>query len=93
MVVGVVEGVGVWSFEFEDLLIITIERFELRIQVIESNIRYFIWKKVVMKLMGWVIIQFFENGDVNIFFSLFLGFFVVSSMIMLIGVRYILGVL
>uniref|UniRef100_F6UEE0 glycerol kinase n=1 Tax=Equus caballus TaxID=9796 RepID=F6UEE0_HORSE len=92
MAAGAAEGVGVWSLEPEDLSTITIERFEPRIQATESNTRYSTWKKAVMKSMGWATTQSPENGDANIFSSLPLGFFVVSSMIMLIGARYISGV-
>ncbi|XP_014691795.2 glycerol kinase 2 [Equus asinus] len=92
MAAGAAEGVGVWSLEPEDLSTITIERFEPRIQATESNTRYSTWKKAVMKSMGWATTQSSENGDANIFSSLPLGFFVVSSMIMLIGARYISGV-
>ncbi|XP_070468837.1 glycerol kinase 2 [Equus przewalskii] len=92
MAAGAAEGVGVWSLESEDLSTITIERFEPRIQATDSNTRYSTWKKAVMKSMGWATTQSPENGDANIFSSLPLGFFVVSSMIMLIGARYISGV-
>ncbi|XP_046511611.1 glycerol kinase 2 [Equus quagga] len=92
MAAGAAEGVGVWSLEPEDLSTITIERFEPQIQATESNTRYSTWKKAVRKSMGWATTQSSENGDANIFSSLPLGFFVVSSMIMLIGARYISGV-
>ncbi|XP_021118266.1 glycerol kinase isoform X9 [Heterocephalus glaber] len=59
---------------------------------VESEIRYSTWKKAVMKSMGWVTTQSSESGDPSIFCSLPLGFFVVSSMVMLIGARYISGI-
>ncbi|XP_027795637.3 glycerol kinase 2 [Marmota flaviventris] len=92
MAAGAAEGIGVWSLEPENLSAITMERFEPQIQATESDIRYATWKKAVMKSMGWVTAQSSENGDTAIFSSLPLGFFVVSSMIMLIGARYISGI-
>uniref|UniRef100_A0A8D2HB21 glycerol kinase n=2 Tax=Urocitellus parryii TaxID=9999 RepID=A0A8D2HB21_UROPR len=89
MAAGAAEGIGVWSLEPENLSAITMERFEPQIQATESDIRYATWKKAVMKSMGWVTAQSSENDDTAIFSSLPLGFFVVSSMIMLIGARYI----
>ncbi|XP_015354675.1 glycerol kinase 2 [Marmota marmota marmota] len=92
MAAGAAEGIGVWSLEPENLSAITMERFEPQIQATESDIRYATWKKAVMKSMGWVTAQSSENGDTAIFSSMPLGFFVVSSMIMLIGARYISGI-
>ncbi|KAM4810733.1 glycerol kinase 2 [Urocitellus parryii] len=92
MAAGAAEGIGVWSLEPENLSAITMERFEPQIQATESDIRYATWKKAVMKSMGWVTAQSSENDDTAIFSSLPLGFFVVSSMIMLIGARYISGI-
>ncbi|MBZ3891174.1 Glycerol kinase 2 [Sciurus carolinensis] len=91
MAAGAAEGVGVWSLEPASLSAILMERFEPQIQASESEIRYSTWKKAVMKSMGWVTAQSSENGDPTIFSSLPLGFFIVSSMIMLIGARYISG--
>uniref|UniRef100_A0A2K5TMQ9 glycerol kinase n=1 Tax=Macaca fascicularis TaxID=9541 RepID=A0A2K5TMQ9_MACFA len=82
---------GVWSLEPEDLSAVTMERFEPQINAEESEIRYSTWKKAVMKSMGWVTTQSPESGDPSIFCSLPLGFFIVSSMVMLIGARYISG--
>ncbi|KAG3276361.1 glycerol kinase 2 [Ictidomys tridecemlineatus] len=92
MAAGAAEGIGVWSLEPENLSAITMEKFEPQIQATESDIRYATWKKAVMKSMGWVTAQSSENDDTAIFSSLPLGFFVVSSMIMLIGARYISGI-
>ncbi|KAM9737108.1 glycerol kinase-like [Dama dama] len=92
MAAGAAEGVGVWSLEPEDLSAVTMERFEPQINAKESEIRYSTWKKAVMKSMGWATTKSSENGDTGIFRSLPLGFFVVSSMVMLIGARYLSGV-
>ncbi|XP_069341676.1 glycerol kinase 2 [Eulemur rufifrons] len=91
MAAGAAEGVGVWSLEPEDLAVVRMERFEPQIQATESEIRYSTWKKAVMKSMGSVPSQSPEGGDPTIFSSLPLGVFIVSSMIMLIGARYISG--
>ncbi|KAK2503178.1 hypothetical protein MC885_012127 [Smutsia gigantea] len=92
MAAGAAEGVGVWSLKPEDLATIKMERFEPQIKATESDIHYSLWKKAVMKSMGWVTTQSPENGDSAIFSSLPLGFFIVTSMIMLIGARYISGI-
>ncbi|XP_029414298.1 glycerol kinase isoform X1 [Nannospalax galili] len=92
MAAGAAEGVGVWSLEPEDLSAVTMERFEPQINAEESEIRYSTWKKAVMKSVGWVTTQSPESGDPSIFCSLPLGFFIVSSMVMLIGARYISGI-
>ncbi|XP_007493665.1 glycerol kinase isoform X3 [Monodelphis domestica] len=93
MAAGAAEGVGVWSLEPEDLSAVTMERFEPQINPEESEIRYAIWKKAVQKSMGWATGQTSPNaGDPNIFCSVPLGFFIVSSMVMLIGARYISGI-
>ncbi|XP_040128092.1 glycerol kinase isoform X8 [Ictidomys tridecemlineatus] len=92
MAAGAAEGVGVWSLEPEDLSAVTMERFEPQINAEESEIRYSTWKKAVMKSMGWVTTQSPESGDPSIFCSLPLGIFIVSSMVMLIGARYISGI-
>ncbi|XP_005673581.2 glycerol kinase isoform X4 [Sus scrofa] len=91
MAAGAAEGVGVWSLDPEDLSAVTVERFEPQINAEESEIRYSTWKKAVMKSMGWVTTQSSESGDPSIFCSLPLGFFIVSSMVMLIGARYLSG--
>uniref|UniRef100_A0A8D1S6F6 glycerol kinase n=1 Tax=Sus scrofa TaxID=9823 RepID=A0A8D1S6F6_PIG len=85
MAAGAAEGVGVWSLDPEDMSAVTVERFEPQINAEESEIRYSTWKKAVMKSMGWVTTQSSESGDPSIFCSLPLGFFIVSSMVMLIG--------
>ncbi|XP_057582911.1 glycerol kinase 2 [Hippopotamus amphibius kiboko] len=89
MAAGAAEGVGVWSLKPEDLSTVLMERFEPQIKATESEIRYSTWKKAVMKSVGWVTTQPPESSEPTIFSSLPLGFFIVSSMIMLIGARYI----
>uniref|UniRef100_A0A6I8RP34 Probable glycerol kinase n=1 Tax=Xenopus tropicalis TaxID=8364 RepID=A0A6I8RP34_XENTR len=83
MAAGAAEGVGVWSLNPGDLTAVTCERFEPQINPEESEFRYARWKKAVMKSMGW------ESAD--IFCSLPLGFYIVSSMVLLIGAKYISG--
>ncbi|XP_045306275.1 glycerol kinase 2 [Leopardus geoffroyi] len=92
MAAGAAEGVGVWSLKPEDLSVVIMERFEPQIKATECEIRYSTWKKAVMKSMGWVTTQTPESSDPTIFSSLPLGFFIVSSMVMLIGARYISGI-
>ncbi|XP_036097307.1 glycerol kinase-like [Molossus molossus] len=92
MAAGAAEGVGVWSLEPKDLTAFTMERFEPQINAEESEIRYSVWKKAVMKSIGWVTTESSESGDPSIFCSLPLGFFIVSSMVMFIGARYISGI-
>ncbi|XP_011821615.1 PREDICTED: glycerol kinase 2 [Mandrillus leucophaeus] len=91
MAAGAAEGVSVWSLEPQALSVLRMERFQPQIQATESEIRYATWKKAVMKSMGWVTSQSPESGDPSIFSSMPLGFFIVSSMVMLIGARYISG--
>ncbi|XP_028935451.1 glycerol kinase isoform X2 [Ornithorhynchus anatinus] len=92
MAAGSAEGVAVWSLDPEDLSAVTMERFEPQINEEESEVRYATWKKAVAKSMGWATAQTSSQGDPSIFCSLPLGFFIVSSMIMLIGARHISGV-
>ncbi|KAM6220508.1 glycerol kinase 2 [Rhynchocyon petersi] len=92
MAAGAAEGVGVWSLEPENMSATMTEQFEPQIKATECEIRYATWKKAVMKSMGWVTAQCPENGDSAIFSSLPLGLYIVSSMIMLIGARYISGI-
>ncbi|XP_053450806.1 glycerol kinase 2 [Nycticebus coucang] len=92
MAAGAAEGVGVWSLQPEDLSVIGMVRFEPQIHATESEIRYSTWKKAVMKSMDSVPSQSPQSGDLSTFSSLPLGFFIVSSMVMLIGARYISGI-
>ncbi|CAH7019357.1 glycerol kinase [Phodopus roborovskii] len=86
MAAGAAEGVRVWSLDPKDLSFVQMEKFEPQIKPEESEIRYSTWKKAVMKSMSWVMT---EASDPSIFGSLTLGFYVVSSMVILIGARYI----
>uniref|UniRef100_A0A8C5M1N2 glycerol kinase n=1 Tax=Leptobrachium leishanense TaxID=445787 RepID=A0A8C5M1N2_9ANUR len=92
MAAGAAEGVGVWSLNPGDLTAVTCERFEPQINPEESEYRYARWKKAVMKSMGWETSEASSNGngDYSIFSSLPLGFYIVSSMVMLIGAKKIL---
>ncbi|XP_076782048.1 glycerol kinase 2 [Arvicanthis niloticus] len=88
MAAGAAEGIDVWSLEPEDLPEVLMERYEPQIQATESEIRFSTWKRAVMKSMGWVTTKDPENGSDNPVFScLPLGFFIVSSMTLLIGAR------
>uniref|UniRef100_A0A6I8SNB7 glycerol kinase n=1 Tax=Xenopus tropicalis TaxID=8364 RepID=A0A6I8SNB7_XENTR len=92
MAAGAAEGVGVWSLNPGDLTAVTCERFEPQINPEESEFRYARWKKAVMKSMGWESAEPTNgNGDCSIFCSLPLGFYIVSSMVLLIGAKYISG--
>ncbi|XP_066475282.1 glycerol kinase [Tiliqua scincoides] len=91
MAAGAAEGVGVWSLNPEDLTAVTYERFEPRISSEERARRYDKWKKAVQKSMGWTMTDPRKNGETNIFCSLPLGIFIMGSLIMLIGARYIAG--
>lgn len=89
MAAGAAEGVSVWSLNPKDLACVQMVKFEPQINVEESEGRYATWKKAVMKSMGWVLTQSPDGRDPSIFSSLTLGFYVVSSMVILIGARYI----
>ncbi|XP_028617864.1 glycerol kinase-like [Grammomys surdaster] len=88
MAAGAAEGIRVWSLEPKDLSGVQMEKFEPQINVQESEGRYSVWKKAVMKSMGWVLTQSPDSRDPSIFSSLTLGLYVVSSMVILIGARY-----
>ncbi|KAM5238791.1 glycerol kinase-like [Ctenodactylus gundi] len=89
MAAGAAEGIGVWSLEPEHLPAVSAERFEPQIKAHESDIRYSTWKKAVSKARGWITTQSPESGDSSVFSSLPLGVYIVSSMVMLIGARYL----
>ncbi|CAH6883165.1 glycerol kinase 2 [Phodopus roborovskii] len=89
MAAGAAEGVDVWSLEPEDISAILMERYEPQIQATESEIRYATWKRAVMKSMGWVTAKAPENADMPVISCLPLGFFIVTSMTLLIGARYV----
>ncbi|XP_043928318.1 glycerol kinase isoform X2 [Protopterus annectens] len=93
MAAGAAEGIKVWSLEPEDLTSVTCERFEPQINPEESEYRYGRWKKAVQKSMVWEITepQLNHNGESSIFNSLPIGIYIMSSMLMLIGAKYISG--
>lgn len=89
MAAGAADGINVWSLEPEAMSTVLMERYEPQIQATESEIRYSTWKRAVMKSMGWVTPNAPKNGDSTVFSCLPLGFFIVSSMTLLIGARYV----
>ncbi|XP_028727679.1 glycerol kinase-like [Peromyscus leucopus] len=89
MAAGAAEGVSVWSLDPKDLSVVQMQKYEPKINLEESEVRYATWKKAVMKSMGWVLTQTPESGDPSMFNSMTLGFYIVSSMMILIGARYI----
>ncbi|XP_054830853.1 glycerol kinase isoform X2 [Eublepharis macularius] len=90
MAAGAAEGVGVWSLNPDDLTAVTCERFEPQINSEESECRYARWKRAVKKSMGWETSEP-HPGETSIFCSLPLGFFIMNSLLMLIGAKYISG--
>ncbi|XP_041835112.1 glycerol kinase isoform X2 [Melanotaenia boesemani] len=93
MAAGAAEGVSVWSLNPEDLSEVTSEKFEPQINPEESEFRYARWKKAVEKSMNWETTQpvINGNGETSIFSSVPLGFYIMGSMLMLIGAKYITG--
>nr|XP_015219570.1 PREDICTED: glycerol kinase [Lepisosteus oculatus] len=93
MAAGSAEGVSVWSLVPEDLTAVTCERFEPQINPEESEYRYARWKKAVQKAMDWESTEPLSdgNGETSIFSSLPLGFYILGSMLMLIGAKSIAG--
>ncbi|KAK1802867.1 hypothetical protein P4O66_021407, partial [Electrophorus voltai] len=93
MAAGAAEGVSVWSLSPEDLSEVTSEKFEPQINPEESEFRYARWKKAVQRAMNWETTEPVVNGkaDASIFSSMPLGFYVLGSMFMLIGAKYIAG--
>ncbi|XP_032075459.1 glycerol kinase isoform X2 [Thamnophis elegans] len=91
MAAGAAEGVGVWSLHPDDFTAVTCERFEPQINPEESEYRYTRWKKAVKKSMGWETSEPQGNSETSIFCSLPLGFFIMSSLLILIGAKYISG--
>uniref|UniRef100_A0A3Q2YTL1 glycerol kinase n=1 Tax=Hippocampus comes TaxID=109280 RepID=A0A3Q2YTL1_HIPCM len=86
MAAGAAEGVSVWSLNPDDLSEVTSEKFEPQINPEESEFRYARWKKAVQKSMNW------ETTELpSIFCSVPLGFYIMGSMLMLIGANYIAG--
>ncbi|KAJ8350905.1 hypothetical protein SKAU_G00260350 [Synaphobranchus kaupii] len=93
MAAGAAEGVSVWSLKPEDLSAVTSEKFEPQINPEESEYRYARWKKAVQKAMNWETTEPVSNGngETSIFSSAPLGFYILGSMFMLIGAKYIAG--
>lgn len=93
MAAGAAEGVSVWSLSPEDLNEVTCEKFEPQINPEESEFRYARWKKAVQKSMNWETTEPVGNGngEPSIFCSIPLGFYIMGSMIMLVGAKYIGG--
>ncbi|XP_034469911.1 glycerol kinase isoform X3 [Hippoglossus hippoglossus] len=83
MAAGAAEGVSVWSLRPEDLSEVTSEKFEPQINPEESELRYARWKKAEPVGNG--------NGECSIFCSIPLGFFIMGSMLMLVGAKYLAG--
>uniref|UniRef100_A0A8C1XRA4 glycerol kinase n=1 Tax=Cyprinus carpio TaxID=7962 RepID=A0A8C1XRA4_CYPCA len=86
MAAGAAEGVSVWSLNPEDLTEVTSEKFEPQINPEESELRYARWKKAVQRAMNWE-----TTEPTSIFSSVPLGFYILGSMFMLIGAKYIAG--
>ncbi|XP_070813704.1 glycerol kinase isoform X1 [Chaetodon trifascialis] len=93
MAAGAAEGVSVWSLSPEDLSEVTSEKFEPQINPEESECRYARWKKAVQKSMNWETTEPVGNGngETSIFSSAPLGFYIMGSMLMLIGAKYLAG--
>uniref|UniRef100_A0AAY4E8Z4 Probable glycerol kinase n=1 Tax=Denticeps clupeoides TaxID=299321 RepID=A0AAY4E8Z4_9TELE len=92
MAAGAAEGVSVWSLSPEDLTEVTSEKFDPQINPEESEFRYARWKKAVQKSMNWETTEPLSNGkEPSIFCSVPLGFYILGSMFMLIGAKYIAG--
>ncbi|KAA8579711.1 hypothetical protein FQN60_006804 [Etheostoma spectabile] len=93
MAAGAAEGVSVWSLSPEDLSEVTSEKFEPQINPEESEFRYARWKKAVQKSMNWETTEPVGNGngESSIFSSVPLGFYIMGSMLMLIGANYLAG--
>ncbi|XP_067258815.1 glycerol kinase isoform X3 [Chanodichthys erythropterus] len=91
MAAGAAEGVSVWSLNPEDLTEVTSEKFEPQINPEESELRYARWKKAVQKAMNWETTEPVNNGneETSIFSCVPLGFYILGSMFMLIGAKYI----
>lgn len=93
MAAGAAEGVSVWSLNPDDLSEVTSEKFEPQINPEESEFRYARWKRAVQKSMNWETTEPVGNGngEPSIFSSVPLGFYIMGSMVMLIGAKYLAG--
>uniref|UniRef100_A0A3P8X7I7 glycerol kinase n=1 Tax=Esox lucius TaxID=8010 RepID=A0A3P8X7I7_ESOLU len=87
MAAGAAEGVSVWSLRPEDLSEVTSEKFEPQIN--PEGTRRFSKRRSSMPLT--TVAVSLNMGETSIFSSLPLGFYVVGSMCMLIGAKYISG--
>uniref|UniRef100_A0AAQ4NY81 glycerol kinase n=1 Tax=Gasterosteus aculeatus aculeatus TaxID=481459 RepID=A0AAQ4NY81_GASAC len=94
MAAGAAEGVSVWSLSPEDLSAVTSEKFEPQINPDESEFRYARWKRAVQKSMNWETTEPVGNGngETSIFSSIPLGFYIMGSMLMLVGAKYLADV-
>uniref|UniRef100_A0AAQ5YGP0 glycerol kinase n=1 Tax=Amphiprion ocellaris TaxID=80972 RepID=A0AAQ5YGP0_AMPOC len=88
MAAGAAEGVSVWSLNPDDLSEVTSEKFEPQINPEESEFRYARWKRAVQKSMNWETTE--PIGEPSIFSSVPLGFYIMGSMVMLIGAKYLI---
>ncbi|XP_043965987.1 glycerol kinase-like isoform X1 [Gambusia affinis] len=93
MAAGAAEGVKVWSLEPEDLSAVTSERFDPQIKLEESEFRYARWKQAVKRSMNWETTQNedTESRGKSLFSSIPLGFYIIGSMLMLVGAKYLAG--
>ncbi|TRY95296.1 hypothetical protein DNTS_006748 [Danionella cerebrum] len=93
MAAGAAEGVSVWSLNPADITEVTSEKFEPQINPEESELRYARWKKAVQRAMNWETTEPVNNGneETSIFSSVPLGFYIMGSMFMLIGAKYVAG--
>uniref|UniRef100_A0A8D3CWR6 glycerol kinase n=1 Tax=Scophthalmus maximus TaxID=52904 RepID=A0A8D3CWR6_SCOMX len=91
MAAGAAEGVSVWSLSPEDLSEVTSEKFEPQINPEESELRYARWKKAVQRSMNWETMEPVGSENGSIFSSVPLGFYIMGSMLMLIGAKFLAG--
>uniref|UniRef100_A0A4W4GMG2 glycerol kinase n=1 Tax=Electrophorus electricus TaxID=8005 RepID=A0A4W4GMG2_ELEEL len=85
MAAGAAEGVSVWSLSPEDLSEVTSEKFEPQINPEGMTTYWLVFRQVVSTF------DLVELSDASIFSSVPLGFYVLGSMFMLIGAKYIAG--
>uniref|UniRef100_A0AAQ5YBD9 glycerol kinase n=1 Tax=Amphiprion ocellaris TaxID=80972 RepID=A0AAQ5YBD9_AMPOC len=84
MAAGAAEGVSVWSLNPDDLSEVTSEKFEPQINPEESEFRYARWKRA----NHCYCLSLLKLTDV---LSVPLGFYIMGSMVMLIGAKYLAG--
>uniref|UniRef100_V9KBL6 Probable glycerol kinase n=1 Tax=Callorhinchus milii TaxID=7868 RepID=V9KBL6_CALMI len=90
MAAGAAEGIGVWNLHPDNLAVFRWQQFEPQIQPIESNKRYAWWKKAVQRSMNWETAD--GLADSRMFTYMPMGFFLLGSMFMLIGAKYLTGI-